>query len=68
MDNHVAERLAYSPAEAAEALGLSRPTLYTLLHRADFPSFKVGSRTLISAEGLRAWVRRQVEGGEHIEG
>lgn len=60
----IPERLAYSPAEAAVALGVSRPTVYQLMHRADFPSFKLGGRTLISAEGLRAWVRRQAERGE----
>lgn len=58
------ERLTYSPAEAAQVLGVSRPTVYTLLRRADFPAFKVGNRTLISAEGLRAWVAAQAERGE----
>ena len=61
----IPERLAYSPAEAAEALGISRPTLYnTLLNRPGFPVFRVGGRVLISTEGLREWVRRQAEGGE----
>lgn len=54
-----AEPLALSVTEAAKLLGVSRPTLYTLLHRADFPSFKLGGRTLISAEGLREWVKAQ---------
>lgn len=53
------EKLAYSAAEAAESLGLSRPMIYQLMQRSDFPSFKVGNRTLISAEGLRAWVEAQ---------
>lgn len=60
----MADKLAYSTAEAAEVLGVSRPTVYTLMRRADFPAFKVGSRTLVSAEGLRAWVQAQVERGE----
>lgn len=55
------DKLAYSPAEAAAVLGVSRPTVYTLLKRTDFPAFKVGSRTLVSAEGLRAWVQAQAE-------
>lgn len=58
------DKLAYSTAEAAEVLGVSRPTVYTLMRRTGFPAFKVGSRTLISAEGLRAWVQAQVERGE----
>ncbi len=53
--------LAVSAAEAARLLGVSRPTIYTLIHRGDFPSFKVGSRTLVSAEGLRAWVQAQAD-------
>lgn len=55
------ERLAYSPTEAAQVLGVSRPTVYTLIRRADFPAFKVGNRTLIPVEGLRDWVRDQAE-------
>ena len=57
------DKLAYSPSEAAEVLGISRPTLYRLLHQEGFPVFSVGGRRLISAEGLRAWVGRQ-SGGE----
>lgn len=53
------DKLTYSTAEAAEVLGVSRPVIYTLMKQADFPAFKVGTRTLISAEGLRAWVQAQ---------
>ncbi|MCI8844682.1 MAG: helix-turn-helix domain-containing protein [Oscillospiraceae bacterium] len=56
----MADKLAYSMAEAAEVLGVSRPTVYTLAKRTDFPSFKVGNRTLVSAQGLREWVAAQV--------
>jgi len=60
----ITDKLAYSTTEAAQVLGVSRPTVYKLMARADFPSFKVGSRTLVSAEGLRAWVQAQAEGGQ----
>ena len=53
------DKLAYSTAEAAEVLGVSRPVIYTLMRRADFPAVKIGTRTLISEEGLRAWVQAQ---------
>lgn len=61
------EPFAISAADAAQLLGVSKPTMYTLMNRTDFPAFKVGSRTLISVEGLRTWVRQQteVESGEH---
>lgn len=53
------DRVTLSVAETAAALGVSRPTVYTLLHKRGFPAFKVGGRTLVSAEGLRAWVAAQ---------
>lgn len=59
----ILEPVSISPSKAAELLGVSRPTVYTLLKRADFPAFKVGSRTLIPVEGLRAWVEKQGKGG-----
>lgn len=57
------EPLAVSAAEAARLLGVSRPTLYQLLNRADFPSFRVGSRVLISVAGLQEWIDRQTKEG-----
>lgn len=53
------DKLAYSVAEAAEALGISRPTVYNLIHQEGFPAFKVGNRTLISVSDLRQWVTAQ---------
>lgn len=55
------EPLAVSAAEAARLLGVSRPTLYTLLNREDFPSFRVGSRVLVSVAGLQAWIEKQTQ-------
>lgn len=59
----ILEPVAISSSKAAELLGVSRPTVYTLMKRADFPAFKVGSRTLVSVEGLRDWVEKQSRGG-----
>lgn len=60
------DKLTYSPSEAVEVLGVSRPTVYTLIKRDGFPAFKVGARTLVSVDGLREWVRRQTKEGENI--
>ena len=54
------EPLAVSAPEAARLLGVSKPTVYQLMNRADFPAFKIGTRTLISVEGLREWTRKPV--------
>ena len=53
--------LAVSPAECARLLGISRPKVYDLINQGGFPSFKLGSRTLISVDGLRAWIAKQTE-------
>lgn len=53
--------LAVSAPEAARLLGVSKPTIYKYMNREDFPVFKLGGRTLISVEGLRAWVQKQTE-------
>lgn len=53
------EKIALSVTEASATLGVSRPTLYRLIHRDDFPSFRVGGRVLISRDGLAQWVETQ---------
>ena len=53
--------LAVSPAECARLLGISRPKVYDLINQGGFPSFKLGSRTLISVDGLREWISRQTQ-------
>lgn len=53
------ERLTMSVAEAADELGICIKSCYTLTHRRDFPTIKIGHRTRVSREGLREWVRSQ---------
>lgn len=53
------ERLALSVTEAAALLGVSRPTVYELINREDFPSFRIGTRRVISRAGLERWVEAQ---------
>ena len=53
------EKLTMSVEEAGKALGVSRPTIYKLVHRAGFPEVRVGNRLLVSTEGLREWVKKE---------
>ena len=55
------EKMCLNTREAAEALGVSLPTFYELSNRSDFPRVKVGRRTLVPVEALRAWLAREVE-------
>ena len=54
------ERIALTKEEAAEALGISRPTLDKLIKTdATFPAFKIGKRVLISMIELNKWATKQ---------
>ena len=52
-------KMLLSVREAAETLSLSKATVYTLIHRDDFPSVRIGSRTFINAKKLQEWVDNQ---------
>ena len=52
-------KMLISVTEAAEMLGLSKTTVYTLIHRDDFPVVRLGGRTLINVEKLQQWVDNQ---------
>jgi len=55
------ERLAYSPREAAEALGVVHGTIYALIHAGKLRAFKAGKRTLIPVADVRALIGMDVD-------
>lgn len=57
------ERLAYSPQEAAKALGISRAFLYRLIQSGELRSFRIGRRRMVSAEALKDLIAR-MEGAD----
>lgn len=52
------DRLAYSPAEAAQALGISRAKLYQLLDDGTLESVKLDRRRLIRPAAIVALLDR----------
>ena len=54
--NTYAERLAYSPDEAAELLGISRELVHDLLRTGQLGSVKAGRRRLIGKHHLEAFL------------
>ena len=52
----IAERLAYSPDEAAELLGISRELVHDLLRTGQLGSVKAGRRRLIARRHLEAFL------------
>ena len=59
-----AEKLLLNATEAAEFLGVSRPTFYQIAKRADFSAgVRIGTRCRFSRAALIAWVDEQTKGG-----
>lgn len=50
------ERIAYTPAEAAAALGVTRQTVYALIGRGELRRFKIGRCTRIPVADVLALV------------
>lgn len=56
MHKHETPKLAYSISEACHAVGIGRSKLYELIGQGRLETRKIGSRTLIPAESLRALI------------
>lgn len=58
----MAEKLALSVTEAAEALSISRRSLYNLIKSDGFPVLELGGRRVIPVDLLQEWMRERVGG------
>lgn len=54
------ERFALRPAEAADAIGVSRSKAYELIAAGELPSIRVGGCVRVPVVALRAWIDRQL--------
>jgi excisionase family DNA binding protein len=52
-------RLLLRVEEVAEALAISRSSVYELLRSGDLPCVRIGGSTRVSVEALREWIRRR---------
>lgn len=57
------QKLTYSVAEAAEALGVSKTTMYQIIRIKGFPVIAVGNKRLIPIESFKRWVEEQAQKG-----
>ena len=56
--------LFLNAAIVAKALGIAPSSAYELLHEADFPVLKVGSRIVVPKEQFVRWVEQHTKGGK----
>ena len=54
-------KLLYRPAEAADAIGISRAKLYALVAAGVIPSVRVGASIRVPVKTLSDWIERQLE-------
>jgi excisionase family DNA binding protein len=57
-NNDPVDKILYTPTEAAQALGISRSTIYVLLASGEIPSVRIGSCRRVPVDGLRRYVAR----------
>lgn len=65
MLHETADRPAFSPAEAAEVLGVTRQTVHALINRGELRRFKVGRLTRIPRNDVLALVGAATVEGAH---
>jgi len=58
------EKLLLRVPEAAEIASVGRTTAYELIGSGAWPVVRIGTAVRVHAEGLRAWVEAQKEGGQ----
>jgi excisionase family DNA binding protein len=60
------EQLLYRPKEAAQALGISRATLYDLMRSGRLRSVKDGGKRFITLDALRDYIRQLGDDAEEV--
>jgi len=55
--------LFLNAAMVAKVLGVSPSSGYELMHEADFPVLKIGSRMVVPKEKFIQWVEQHTQGG-----
>jgi excisionase family DNA binding protein len=55
------DRLLLRPIEAADAIGVSRSTIYQLLASGELPSIRIGGSIRVPLDKLRDWIEHQID-------
>lgn len=62
------DRLLYRPAEAADAIGVSRARAYELIASGVLPSIRIGGSIRVPVDARRQWIGAQLEARSAEEG
>ena len=53
--------LVLNADQLASFLNISRANAYTLLHRCDFPTIRIGTRMMVQKDKMLAWLDKQIK-------
>ena len=56
--------LFLNASTVAKVLGVAPSSAYELMHEADFPALRIGSRIVVPKEKFILWVEQHTNGGE----
>ena len=56
--------LFLNAATVAKVLGIAPSSAYELMHEADFPALRIGSRIVVPKDKFILWVEQHTNGGE----
>ena len=62
------EKLALNISEAAEAAGVSEPTMRQLVNLDSFPAMRIGRRWVIPVTSFNAWLVEQASNRAQLDG
>lgn len=57
----MAEQIAYTITQAAQLVGVSRPTMYKWINKAGFPVVRLDGCVRIPAKAFERWLEQQAE-------
>lgn len=58
------DQLTLSAADVSQLLGISISAAYNLMHRADFPTLKIGTRLFVLKDKFSQWLSEHSERGQ----
>ena len=60
------KKLTYTVGEAAEALGVSKNTMYQIVRTDGFPVIVLGKKRVIPIEAFKRWLEEKASVGWHV--
>lgn len=58
--------MVYTVTDIKEKLGIGMNSAYKLVHRADFPSVRIGRKIVIPKDDFHKWLEKQAQSNKAV--